>query len=80
MKPWQPRKGFVVCIENKDTEDLELRKIYQVIVDREAKREGYLRAIAESGADYLYPANYFVAVELPLAAERTILRDTAAAS
>ena len=73
MRTRQSRKKFVLCIDNKNAEDLELRKIYQVIPDREAKREGYLRVIDESGEDYLYPASYFVLVDLPKDAERAIL-------
>ncbi len=60
---------FALCIENKDCEDLEKRKIYQVLQDDKAKAEGYLRIIDESGEDYLYPQSYFVAVELPVKAQ-----------
>lgn len=56
---------FALCIENKDCEDLEKRKIYQVLPDGEAAREGYLRVIDESGEDYLYPESYFILVHLP---------------
>ena len=63
---------FAVCIT--DTEpDLEMRKIYQVMPDEKAEKEGHLRIIDESGEDYLYPANYFVPVEVPKEAERTLL-------
>ncbi|MBI5745464.1 MAG: hypothetical protein HZA13_00490 [Nitrospirae bacterium] len=65
-------KKFAVCIT--DTEpDLELRKIYQVLPDEAAKREHHLRIIDESGEDYLYPARYFVLIELPKEAERALL-------
>jgi hypothetical protein len=56
---------FVLCIENKDCEDLEKRKIYQMIPDEDADKEGYIRVIDESGEDYLYPQSYFVVVQLP---------------
>ena len=55
----------MLCIEDKDCEDLERRKIYQVLPDDEASKEGYLRVIDESGEDYLYPESYFVLVQLP---------------
>lgn len=61
----QPSR-FVLCIRNDDSADLEPRKVYQVLPDREAAREGYLRVIDESGEDYLYPAQYFVPVKLPV--------------
>jgi len=63
---------FVLCIENKDCDDLEKRKIYQVLPDEEAEQEGYLRVIDESGEDYLYPRSYFVAVQLPREAQEAL--------
>jgi hypothetical protein len=31
---------FMLCIENKDSEDMEKRKIYQILPDEEAKKKG----------------------------------------
>lgn len=56
---------FGLCIENKDCEDLEKRKIYQILPDEESEREGYLRVVDESGEDYLYPQSYFTLIHLP---------------
>jgi len=56
---------FVLCIENKDCDDLEKRKVYQVLPDDKAADEGYLRIVDESGEDYLYPESYFISIELP---------------
>ncbi|MCW5880870.1 MAG: hypothetical protein KIS91_08080 [Anaerolineae bacterium] len=64
---------FVICVRNSGAEDLELRKLYQVVPDEEAARDGYLRVIDESGEDYLYPAEFFVAVELPATATAALL-------
>jgi len=47
------KNSFVLCIKNYECEDLELRKIYQVIPDEESAKDGYLRIIDESGEDYL---------------------------
>lgn len=58
---------FVLCIRAKGLDDVEERKVYEVIPDAGAKREGFLRVIDESGEDYLYPADCFVPVALPLA-------------
>ena len=58
---------FVLCIRNEGCDDLELRKVYQVLPDASATDEGYLRLIDESGEDYLYPADYFQPVALPAA-------------
>ena len=67
MKDGKPRSRFLLCIRNEGSDDLEPRKVYQVVPDRAALREGYVRVIDESGEDYLYPAEYFVPVRLPVA-------------
>jgi hypothetical protein len=64
MKPRKGQKRFVVCTRNEDSEDLEIRKIYEVLPDASAERSGYIRMVDESGEDYLYPANYFAPIEL----------------
>jgi hypothetical protein len=53
---------------------LELHKIYRVLPDEDAEADGDMRVVDESGEDYLYPANYFVLVELPKAVEKSLLR------
>ncbi len=61
---------FVLCVRNGGSDDLEPRKVYQLLSDRSAVNEGLVRVIDESGEDYLYPADYFVPVRLPLAIAR----------
>jgi hypothetical protein len=63
---------FAVCITDSEP-DLERRKVYQVLPDDSAAEDNYLRVVDESGEDYLYPASYFVLIELPQAAERALL-------
>ena len=63
-------KGFAICLENRGAEDLDIRKVYRVLHDKDAAATGYVRVIDESGEDYLYPADYFVFVELPRKAKR----------
>jgi hypothetical protein len=71
----RPELRFVVCIKNKDyAASLELRKLYQVVVDETAAKLHQIRVIDESGEDYLYPEEYFVPVQLPQSAERAIRR------
>ncbi len=65
MKENLSKSQFALCIENRDCDDLEKRKIYQILPDEEAAQEGYLRVVDESQEDYLYPASYFILVELP---------------
>lgn len=56
---------FVVCIRNDDYPvSLEVRKIYQVIGDPQAEAHQLIRVIDESGEDYLYPADYFLPLQL----------------
>lgn len=72
MTTQETGRRFVLCVKNTECEDLELRKVYQVLDDADAAEEGYLRVIDESGEDYLYPESYFVPVEIPDAAELLI--------
>lgn len=70
MKREKTRTRFALCIRNDGADDLEPRKVYQVLPDLAAAREGYARVIDESGEDYLYPAEYFVPLRLPMAISR----------
>lgn len=67
-----PDKRFALCVENRDSEDLERRKLYAVVPDEEAAKEGYLRVIDESGEDYLHPASYFILMDLPAEAQQAL--------
>ncbi|MEW5830938.1 MAG: hypothetical protein AB1846_18760 [Chloroflexota bacterium] len=42
-----------------------MRKIYRVLPDEGAEADGDLRVVDESGEDYLFPADYFIPIELP---------------
>lgn len=66
---------FVVCVDNDGyPASLELHKIYRVIPDPDAETDGDLRIVDESGEDYLYSAERFVAVELPQSVEDSLLQ------
>ncbi len=66
---------FVVCLNNADyPASLELHKIYRVVRDEEAESNGDLRVVDESGEDYLYPADFFAEIELPLNIEESLLK------
>jgi hypothetical protein len=66
---------FVVCINSTDyPASLELHKIYRVVPDEDVETDGELRIVDESGEDYIYPAAWFVAVELSSAARDSILK------
>jgi hypothetical protein len=66
-----PSASFVLCIENEGyPASLEPRKVYQVLGDPASEQRGFLRVIDESGEDYLYPARFFVPIQVPQEAER----------
>jgi len=72
MEKRREHELFALCLESKDCEDLERRKIYRTIPDEEASKEGYIRVIDESGEDCLYPQSYFIIIQLPREAEEAL--------
>lgn len=67
------KRHFMICIENRGYRaSLEIRKIYKVLIDREAERHHQIRVIDESGEDYLYPADYFAPIWLPSATKEKL--------
>ncbi|HEX7150226.1 MAG TPA: hypothetical protein VF618_01975 [Thermoanaerobaculia bacterium] len=68
---------FVICIRNSGyLASLELRKLYEVVDDADAEKDGMIRVIDESGEDYLYPTDLFITAPLPTAVEEAVLRAT----
>ncbi len=66
---------FVVCLDNSEyPASLEVGKLYRVIPDDDAAREGYLRVVDESGEDYAFLASRFHPVQLPPSVEQTLLQ------
>jgi len=55
---------LMLCIKNEGCDDLEVRKVYEILPDADAEKDNYLRVIDESGEDYLYPAENFYAIEI----------------
>ena len=66
------KKKYVICVRNEGAEDLEISKVYRILPDARAAKDRHLRIIDESGEDYLYPADYFIPLELPREAERAL--------
>ena len=67
------KKQYVICIRNEGYEEsLELRKIYEFLEDPEAQKDGLLRVVDED-EDYLYPASWFLRIDLPREVEEAIL-------
>ena len=68
-------RKLVICLDNEGYEvSLERRKIYVSIPDTRAEKLGQLRVIDESGEDYLYPKESFIAVALPQPVRRAVLQ------
>jgi hypothetical protein len=68
-------RRFAVCVNNKGYEvSLERNKIYVVLPDKDAEQDGDLRVIDESGEDYLFSADRFVAIDLPAAVRASLLK------
>ena len=66
---------FAICIHNAEyAASLELRKVYQLVPDDDAAQHQLVRVIDESGEDYLYPATYFLPLDLPPAVKAAILQ------
>jgi hypothetical protein len=68
----QKRKKYVICVKNQEADDLQLRKIYEVLPDEFAPADEAIRIVDDSGEDYLYPADYFVPVNLPRTVEKAV--------
>jgi hypothetical protein len=63
---------FAVCIQSDDPDLLTPRKIYQVLPDTSAAKSKYVRVVDNEGEDYLYPAEYFMFLDLPQEIERAL--------
>jgi hypothetical protein len=68
-------RQFVVCVKNEGYEvSLERRKIYVSLADDKAAKHGLMRVVDESGEDYLYPIEFFAAIELPPSVRRAVMQ------
>jgi hypothetical protein len=71
-------KRLFICLDNAGYEvSLEQLKIYVALGDSKAVRTGFLRIIDESGEDYLYSSQRFVAAKLPVSTRRAVLASCA---
>jgi len=64
---------YVVCIDNSDyPTSLKHYKIYKVVPDEDAAADGDVRAIDESGEDYLYSSGRFVPIRVPSSVKKSL--------
>ena len=69
---------YALCVKNRGySAALEVRKVYRVISDPVAENRGLVRVVDESGEDYLYPAGFFLRIELPRAAIKLLSKKSA---
>ncbi|HET8697074.1 MAG TPA: hypothetical protein VFO94_06300 [Gammaproteobacteria bacterium] len=64
---------FFICVADEAGDDLQKGKVYIVLPDTAAERDGFLRVVDDSGEDYLYPAACFMSVSLPRDVEGVLL-------
>ena len=70
--------AYALCIKTRCYPSaLEIRKVYQVLPDRNAEARGLVRVVDESGEDYLYPSTYFVSIAMPRQALTVFRKRTA---
>ncbi len=67
-------RELALCLDNSRTEaSLIVGKVYPVVPDTRAAKDGLIRVIDESGEDYLFDGSQFAVVDFPLAVRRKIL-------
>jgi hypothetical protein len=68
-------RQLFICLDNAGYEAcLERLKIYVALPDAKAEHREFLRIVDESGEDYLYPRQRFVAAKLPVSTRRAVLQ------
>lgn len=71
MKRQSKELQYAICINDGGyLDDLKVRTVYRVLPDAFAARSRYLRIVDETGQDYLYPAAYFVLIDVPREAKQ----------
>lgn len=59
-------RQFFLCIRNDEyAASLQVRTVYPALSDPDAEAHGMLRIVDESGEDYLFPATFFVPIDVP---------------
>jgi hypothetical protein len=65
---------FAICIKTDDPDLITPRTVYEILPDENAAKSNFVRVVDNEGEDYLYPMDYFVFVEFPLAVQRTLMQ------
>jgi hypothetical protein len=73
MRRRRPNIQYVLCVRNDGYQaSLLVRRLYERIPDDEAERRGLVRIVDESDEDYLYPAKFFMTLDIPKPVARAI--------
>lgn len=65
---------FALCLDNAGNEaSLILGKVYRTLPDPRAARDHLIRAVDESGEDYLFARAQFAVVDLPQPVRRKLM-------
>jgi hypothetical protein len=65
---------FALCIENGEYEaSLKIGQAYRIVRPESNDPTYLLRVIDEEGEDYLYPADWFVPIDLPPKAKKALV-------
>ena len=77
MKHKIEKGNFAVCINNEGyPASLEVGKLYSLLPDKTAEKQGYVNVIDESGEAYGYSTNRFFVLDIPLELQQ-MLRNVA---
>jgi hypothetical protein len=69
---------YVLCVKNRGYEaSLDLRRVYRLVEDDKTSTRGLVRLVDESSEDYLYPAKFFVPIDVPKTAARVFSKVSA---
>ena len=67
-------KQLALCLDNEGTEaSLIVGKVYPVMPDARAAKDGMIRIVDESGDDYLFARTQFALVDIPEGVRRKLL-------
>ena len=67
-------KQLALCLDNEGNEASLIRgKVYPIVPDARAAKDGLVRVIDESGEDYLFAKSQFALVDIPQAVRKKIL-------
>lgn len=65
---------LAICLNNESyPASLETGKLYRVVDDDDAAKNGYIRVIDESGEDYAFAASRFYIIDLPPSVRKSLL-------